>query len=430
MASPSTATRLLSEYLDRYERGNPKSKALIQDASQYLPGGTTRATLAQDPFPLVMVSGQGADLTSIDGHTYVDYVSEYFAGIYGHSHPDILAAIAETTASGLGYGAPHPAEAELAKLLVHRFPSIDRIRFCNSASEANIFAVAAALTHTRRSKALVFEHGYHGGAMSFVSAGHKNPLNVPHDYLYGTFNNIESTKQVLEGEHSGDIAVVLVEPMQGAGGAILADRAFLQYLREATSRIGAVLIFDETITSRFAYGGLQSHLGVTPDMTTMGKHFGGGFTFGAFGGRADIMAQFDPHSPSHLHHSGTFNNNVFSMKVGVAGTKLMTDARLNALNALGDGLRRRLQKVLDDKAPGGKLGVIAGFGSVIGIGWVSTTEGSTHRDLFYHFLLSKGIYIGHRGFMALNFAHEQHHMDSLSSAFEEFVDLITEKGEL
>ncbi|KAH6616049.1 aminotransferase class-III [Chaetomium sp. MPI-SDFR-AT-0129] len=422
--SPSThAAHLLAKYLAEYERENPTSRDLIRDASNYLPGGTTRATLAQDPFPVVMLSGKDAELTSADGRPYVDYVSEYFAGIYGHSHPDIMAAIADTAQSGLGYGSPHPAEAELAKLLVDRFPSVDRIRFCNSASEANIFAAAAALSFTRRTKVLVFENGYHGGGMSFVSAGRKNPLNVPHDYFYGAFNDIEKTKLVLEGPDRHDIAVVMVEPMQGAGGAIVADRGFLEYLREATARIGAVLLFDETITSRLAYGGLQTQLGVVPDMTTMGKHFGGGFSFGAFGGRADIMAQFDPHSPSHLHHSGTFNNNVFSMKVGAVGTRLLTDERLTSLNALGDGLRSRLQKVLGAKDPARKLAAITGFGSIIGVGWVSA-EGATHRDLFYHFSLSKGIYIGHRGFMALNFAHEQRHIDSLAEAFEEFIDLI------
>ncbi|KAH7137802.1 aminotransferase class-III [Dactylonectria macrodidyma] len=425
MSTSIKAERLLVEYLSRYEAKNPKSKGLIQDASKYLPGGTTRATLAQDPFPLVITSGQGAELTSIDGQNYVDYVSEYFAGIYGHSHPKILAAIEETAKGGLGYGSPHPVEAELAKLLVDRFPSVDRIRFCNSASEANIFAVASVLNFTHRSKVLVFENAYHGGAMSFVSAGYKNPLNVPHYYVFGSFNNIEKTKAVLEGLDSKDIGVVIVEPMQGAGGAILGDKAFFEYLREATTRIGAILIFDETITSRFMYGGLQTHLGVTPDMTTIGKHFGGGFSFGAFGGGVDIMAQFDPHSPSHLHHSGTFNNNVFSMKVGVAGTKLLTDENLKALNALGNKLRSRLEDILAAKDPSGKLAAIAGFGSILGVGWISPS-GPTHRDLFYHFLLSKGIYIGHRGFVALNFAHEQQHLDQLAEAFQEFLALISE----
>ncbi|KAJ3456024.1 hypothetical protein MRS44_016047 [Fusarium solani] len=425
MSATTKVEQLLAQYLSRYEAENPQSKKTIQDASQYLPGGTTRATLHQDPFPLVIASGQGAELTSVDGGKYLDFVSEYFAGIYGHSNPKILEAIQETAKSGLSYGSPHPAEAELAKLLVDRFPSVDRIRFCNSGSEANIFAVAAVLNFTRRPKVLVFEHGYHGGGMSFASAGDKSPLNVSHDYVFGVFNNIEKTKAVLEGPDSSNIGVVIVEPMQGAGGAKLGDKAFFEYLREATIKIGAILIFDETITSRFVYGGLQTHLDVTPDMTTMGKHFGGGFSFGAFGGREDIMAQFDPHSPSHLHHSGTFNNNVFSMKVGVVGTKLLTDESLKKLNALGDKLRGRLNDILAAKDPSRKLAIITGFGSILGVGWISPS-GPIHRDLFYHFLLSKGIYIGHRGFLALNFAHDQDHIDRVADAFEEFLGLVSE----
>lgn len=226
----------------------------------------------------------------------------------------------DTVNGGLGYGFPHSAEAPLAKLLVDRFSRADRIRFCNLASEANIYTVAASPNLTQRSEVLSFEHAYHGGAISFISPGYKNPLNVSHDYAFGRFNDIERTKAVLEGHNSKEISVIIVEPMQDAGGAKPGDQAFLGYLREATTRIGAVLIFDETITSRFFYGGLQSWLNATPDVTTMGKHFGGGFSFGAFGGRQDIMAQFDPRSPTHLHHSGTFNNNVFSMKVGIAGT--------------------------------------------------------------------------------------------------------------
>ncbi|KAL6360865.1 hypothetical protein LRP88_06573 [Fusarium phalaenopsidis] len=219
--------------------------------------------------------------------------------------------------------------------------------------------------------------------MSFISPGYKNPLNVSHDYVFGRFNNIERTKAVLEGHDSKEIGVVIVELMQGAGEAKLRDQAFLEYLREATARIGAVLIFDETITSRFFYGGLQGWLNATPDVTTMGKHFGGGFSFGAFGGRQDIMAQFDPRSPTHLHHSGTFNNNMFSMKVGKAGTELLTDERLKPLNAPGDGLRNRLKAISADKDPSHRLVAIACFGSILGVAWISPLR-ETHRDLYQY----------------------------------------------
>ncbi|KAM5350081.1 hypothetical protein ACJ41O_006586 [Fusarium nematophilum] len=417
------AERLLSEYLRRYEANNTVSKTVIQDGSKYLPGGTTRAILSHNPFPLVIDSGKGAELTSVDGRVYLDFVSEYFAGLYGHSHPDILAAIEETTKKGLNYGAPHRYEAEFAKLLVEKFPSIDKARIVCSATEANIFAVAAALHFTRRSRVLVFENGYHGGGLSFTSADARSPLNIPHDYVYGIFNDLERTRAVLEGPDSNEIGVILIEPMQGSGGGILGDKTFFQYLRDTATRLGAILIFDETITSRFAYGGLQDYLGVTPDMTTMGKHFGGGFSFGAYGGRDDIMALFDPASPTHLHQSGTFSNNVFTVKVGLVGIRLMTAERLGALNALGDKLREQFSIVLAEKDPSGKLVTIGGFGSIVTLIWTSPAA-AAHRNLIYHFMLEKGIFIGKRGFFGLNFAHTEEHIDRVAQAFAEFIGVI------
>ncbi|KAF4435960.1 aminotransferase class-III [Fusarium acutatum] len=248
MTSSTQAQHLLADLLNNYEKKNPKSKQSIQDAAKYIPGGTTRSVLAQHPFPLVIQSGQGATLLSVDGDTYLDFVSEYFMGIYGHSHPEILAAIAETAKSGLNYGAPNLGEAELAKLLVNRFPSVEHIRFCNSASEANIFAVA-----------------------------------------------------------------------------------------------------------------------------------------------------------------------------------MMTEKRINELNALGNDVRGRLGALLQEWDPQGKRAFLTGFGSIIGLGWTAA-DSSTYQRLLYHFLLSKGIYMGSRGFFALNFAHEKSHTDVLIAAFKDFLSFLTDSS--
>lgn len=207
--------------------------------------------------------------------------------------------------------------------------------------------------------------------------------------------------------------------MLGAGGMVPGTREFLQLLREEATRVGAILIFDEVITSRLYYGGLQEVHGITPDMTTLGKHFGGGFSFGAFGGRRDIMDVFDPKSPRALFHSGTWNNNVFSMTAGVVATKLLTREALERTNALGDKLRGGIAEIFSHKAPG--LVAMAGTGSAVGIAFQGE-DAEKLRKLFYFYLLRKRIYIGARGFIALNITHEEEHVERALQAVRVFCD--------
>ncbi|GJC79021.1 beta-phenylalanine transaminase [Colletotrichum liriopes] len=333
--SVSKIEQLLNEYIGKYVANNEKSRQVNKSASESLPGGTTRSVLHYQPFPLAFSGGHDCHLTSMDGHEYLDFVSEYCAGMFGHSHPDIIAAIESVTKTGFTLGGPTPREGELGTLLVERFSSIDAIRFCNSGTEANTMAIATALHFNGRKKILVCENGYHGGTLSFSNG---NPLILPHDFVYGRYNDVEFTRPKI----TDDVGVIIVEPMQGAAGMIAGAKEFLQFLRDEATRVGAVLIFDEVITSRLKYGGLQEHLGITPDMTTIGKHFGGGFSFGAFGGRKEIMDLYDPESPRSLFHSGTWNNNVFSMTAGIAATKLLSRGALERNNELGNKLRSDL----------------------------------------------------------------------------------------
>jgi len=190
----------------------------------------------------------------------------------------------------LNLGGHNLLEAQLAALICQRFASIDQVRFTNSGTEANLMALAAARLYTGRTKIIVFKGGYHGGVLTFATGNH--PVNVPHDFFLADYNQLSSV-QALFDAHPDKIAAVLVEPMQGAGGCIAGQPAFLAGLRALCSAHGAVLIFDEVMTSRLAAGGAQEKWGITADLTTLGKYLGGGLSFGAFGGRADIMAQFD-----------------------------------------------------------------------------------------------------------------------------------------
>lgn len=177
------------------------------------------------------------------------------------------------------------------------------------------------MAYTNSKKILVFDHGYYGGTLSFSSV--LNRLNTSYDVVVGTYDDIEKTRSLLSDK---EIGVIILEPMQLAGGMRPASREFLAFLREEADTHSSFIIFDEVVTSRLSYSGMQGVFGIRPDMTTLGKYLGGGLPFGAFGGRAEIMAQFDPQSrtSTKLFHSGTFNNNIFTMSAGVAAARLVT----------------------------------------------------------------------------------------------------------
>lgn len=247
-----------------------------------------------------------------------------------------------------------------------------------------------------------------------------NPLNLPHEWVRGVFNDIEATRRQV----THDIGVILVEPMQGVGGMIPGRTEFLQFLRSEASRVGAILIFDEIITSRLFYGGFQEHVHVTPDMTTIGKHFGGGFSFGAFGGRGDIMAQYDPQTAGDaaLQHSGTWNNNMFSMTAGCVGADLLSRQELERTAKLGDRLREGLKIALSGKLSG-KVS-IAGISSVTNLSF-NGDDGVKLRLVLYFHLLNRGIYMSSRGFISLNITHRDDHVDRLLAAVQEFGDMLS-----
>jgi glutamate-1-semialdehyde 2,1-aminomutase len=252
----------------------------------------------------------------------------------------ILAAIREALEHGIVLNGHTEIEIRLARAIQTRFPSLERMRFTNSGTEANLMALALAVVHTARRTVLVFDGGYHGGVLYFGGGG--SPVNVPHRFVLAAYNDVQAA-QALAQEHAHDLAAILVEPMLGSSGCIPGSAAFLQSLRDMATRTGALLIFDEVMTSRLAPNGLQGEHGIRPDLTTLGKYLGGGLSFGAFGGRADIMQRFDPGQPHALPHAGTFNNNVLSMTAGFAGlTQVFTLEACEALNATGDRLRERL----------------------------------------------------------------------------------------
>ena len=340
----------LAEAHATYTHRNPSSLETHQSARQYQPGGNTRTVLHANPFPITFASGNGCTLTSLDGHIYTDFLGEYTAGIYGHNNAAIRAAIDEALTRGWSLGGNNMYEKELAKLVCDRFtPTMELVRFTNSGTEANMMAVATAMAWTGRTRILVFRGGYHGATLSFRNApkgsGAKD-VNLPHQWAVGTYNDIPRTEEVLSALPPKSLAAILVEPMLGNAGAIPGSLPFLQFLRSYASSHGALLVFDEVMTSRLSYHGLGHKLGIQPDLMTLGKWVGGGMSFGAFGGRRDIMEMYDPSKSGSLAHAGTFNNNVISMAAGCAGCKVLDEETTGRLNDLGESLKEMVTDVV------------------------------------------------------------------------------------
>lgn len=418
---------VLAEARERYVAANPKSRARHLEATASLPGGNTRAVLWYPPFPVAMAGGTGCYLQDIDGHRYVDFIAEYSAGLYGHSDPVIEEALIDAVRGGTGLGAPNLFEGRYAAAIVDRFPAVERVRFCNSGTEANIMALSTARAVAGPKKIIAFKEGYHGGVLTFAHGG--SPLNLPFPFLFADYNDIESCRRLLDA-HEADVAAVIIEPMMGGGGCIPAEREFLVQLRELTRERSILLIFDEVMTSRLSYRGLHGELGVYPDLVTLGKYLGGGASFGAFGGRAAIMDRFDPASPGGFSHGGTFNNNILSMAGGLAGfTKVLTQEASQRVNALGDGLRGELNDALERH---GVEGVVLGHGSLMNIhfvrGPVSGPAALDHADpdllaLWQIEMLLRGYHVTPRGMLALSLPFTEREIGGFVAAFDDFLQV-------
>ena len=390
---------------NRYIKLRPNSATAYKLSANFMPGGNTRTVLFHKPFPLRIVRGDGCRVTDADGLEYVNLLGEYSAGLFGHNNPVIRAAIDRALDFGINLSGHSEHEIKLAELICRRYPSLEKVRFTNSGTEANLLAISTACYQTSRSKVMVFKGGYHGGLLYFAQGG--MPLNAPFDYIVGRYNDEVSSRELIR-KHADEIACILVEPMQGAAGCIPASKEFLQLLRSLSREIGAILIFDEVMTSRLSPQGAQGLFKVVPDMTTLGKYLGGGMTFGAFGGSDSIMQIFDPTRDNAIPHAGTFNNNALTMAAGVAAVgEVLSDDSLEQLNRRGDRLRNDLNRLV--KRQNCCL-QFTGMGSLLALHTTVAPIQNTDdlnlandklMELLFLDLLEQGFYIARRGFMAL-----------------------------
>ena len=352
MSKVVTSTSRVEE---QYQGTTPKSAQLFERAARSLPGGNTRTTIFFDPYPYYFDHGVGCRIYDVDGNERIDFVNNYTSLILGHAHPKVTDAVERQLSRGASAAAPSELEVELAEVIKSRLPSIDLIRFTNSGTEGTMHAIRAARAFTGREKIAKFEGSYHGthdyAAVEVSAAGAvgsgaetKNagiPAAVAATVVTLPLNDRDAVERIVS-QHKADLAAIIVEPVIGAGGILIPEDGFLQFLRDITRRWDIVLIFDEVISFRIGYHGAQGRFGVTPDLTTLGKIIGGGFPVGAFGGRADIMALFDPRQPNHIGHGGTFNAHPIVMIGGLATLEEMTPAAYERLDQLGADLRSKL----------------------------------------------------------------------------------------
>src|SRR2546430_5999690 len=336
-----------------YRETTPRSRGLHEKAVRVMPGGTTRTTTYLDPYPLYIERGEGCRVWDADGTERIDMLGNYTAMMVGHAHPKVVEAIARQAARGTGFAAANPIEVELATLLCDRVPSLDAVRFCNSGTEATMFAMRLARAFTGRPKIARIEGGYHGthdyaevSTHPELDAAGPPDAPSPQKDSIGTpdwaldqvvvlpFNNPDAAEAAIRRE-GGALAGVILEPIIGAGGVIAATPEFLQRLRDVTRELCIHLIFDEVISFRVAPGGAQQMYGVTPDLTTLGKILGGGLPVAAFGGRADVMEMLDPRREPSLAQGGTYNGNPLGMAAGLATLRRPTPRGYDDLNPNG-----------------------------------------------------------------------------------------------
>jgi glutamate-1-semialdehyde 2,1-aminomutase len=368
--------------------------------------------------PIFIKSGSGAMIRDLDDHEYIDYVLSWGPLILGHAHPAVVKAIAATAARGTSFGAPTELETELAELIISMVPSIERIRFVSSGTEATMSAVRLARGFTRRSKVIKFAGCYHGHADMFLIAagsgaltnGVPNSPGVPegtaHDTIVVSYNDAAAVEAAF-ASNEGDVAAVIVEPYAGNMGFVPPKPGFLQRLRELCTQHRALLIFDEVMTGfRVARGGAQELVGITPDLTALGKVIGGGLPVGAFGGRADVMAYLSPEGP--VYQAGTLSGNPLAISAGLATLRTIRDdatlyERLGVLaKLLVDGLHEIFYRhgIPHATAHAGSM-----FGFFFTAGPVVDLESAMQSDTglfskYFHGMLDRGIYLAPSPFEA------------------------------
>jgi len=416
---------IAAEIMDRFTQRTVRSRDYDTRAKERLPGGDTRAATYFAPYPAYMTSGSGCYLYDVDDNEYLDLLNNYTSLIHGHAHPDIIAATKTQLEKGTVFGAAAEIQFRHAEHLCNRISAMDQVRYCNSGTEATLFAIRAARAYTGKDTFIKMDGGYHGchDAVEVNIFADPNPKGTPtkhigpgvpgsvlEDVWVVAFNDLDAVENMLK-VNADKVAAILTEPLMGAAGVIRPQPGYLKGLRTLADKYNVVLIFDEVMTFRLSAGGLQEIEGVQPDLTTLAKIIGGGLPIGAFGGRQDIMSRFDPAHKERIFHSGTFNGNNITLAAGMAAMTLFDQAAVTRLNQLGDRLRDGFTAALKET---GLKGCVSGLGSLLQVHWrdrkpadaiesiVGLTNAGELPGLVHLEMMNRGVYSAGRGMFALS----------------------------
>ncbi len=439
----TSVTQSLETEIGRYSAANTVSAARHEEAKKYLPGGDTRNSIYWNPFPVYVTHAEGSKITDADGNTRVDFINNMTTLILGHRHPAVIDALVEQLDHGISYPAPTPLVIEWGELMCERVPSLDKIRFVNSGTEATLNAIRAARAYSGKTLLAKCEGAYHGNhdavqisvtpsldlagdalePESVLMTAGMTPRSAD-EIVIMPYNDLEAAERVIRA-NADDLAAVIVEPINGQCGMIASEPGFLEGIRRITSELGILLIFDEVIAFRASRGGAQEYYGVMPDLTCFGKVIGGGLPVGAFGGKEEIMSLWDPSEGGpQVAHAGTFNGNPMTAAAGIATLKELTPEVYVSLEEKGDYLRGRLRDVISDvEAPMGVTGVASLFSIQCTAEPVTNyrafaTNDSELQDFVFMGMMNEGYLLSSRCAGNVSDAHTYEELDGFVDAFE------------
>jgi glutamate-1-semialdehyde 2,1-aminomutase len=451
-----TAQQVVAEITERYLQRTPASRAFDSRAKSSFPGGDTRTGMYYRPYPTYMEKGLGCVLIDYDGNSYIDFHNNASSLIHGHCFPPIVDAVRDQMDRGTGSGCPSVVGIRLGEVLKSRVTSLDLVRFASSGSEATLFCVRAARAFTGKSILVKMDGGCHGGhdcvdantSADLVSPNPPQlrfdnrgiPPSILGDLAVVDFNDLASAASVLRA-NKGKVAAIIVEPMMFGGGLIPPQPGYLRGLREEADRNECLLIFDEVVTFRLSEGGFQNIEGVQADLTAFGKMVTGGYPGAMYGGRRDIMLQYDPSAEDHLRQSGTFNGANVAMAAGVAALENLPPTSIDRINTLGGRLRKGLSEAFVDA---GIRGRATGMGSLAQAqftdkGLVNARDVALARravgglsDLLHVEMLNRGVHLAPGGFFVISTPMTDRHIDraleSFSDALRRLRPLIEEQA--
>lgn len=434
--------------IELYKKRTVKSGEMYAKACNYIAGGETRSVSYYNPYPLTIASGKGCQIHDFDGNIYYDFINNYTSLIHGHANPAVIEAMIKAEEKGTAVPAGIEEQIQLAELLCERVPSVERVRFCNSGTEATLFAVRAAKAFTGKPGLVKVLGGYHGTtdmmeynvspvidlnntASAFIPKPDIKGVSerIAEDMYIMNFNDLNSTEEILK-KNADKIAAIIVEPFMGAGGLIPAKEGYLMGLRTLADKYGVLLIFDEVQALRLSEGGAQKRYGVTPDLSAFGKIIGGGLAVGGFGGRKEIMDLFNPVVPSHLSQSGTFNGNRPTMAAGYTALKLYDQKACDRLEGLAVRLQAGIEEAFKNNGISGcvtRAGSLMNyhFSDIIPYDYITSLHDNKEMLKLVHLgLLKRGVFVAPRGTIALSTPMTEEIIDETIKVFDETLNEI------